>query len=135
MVAEIEVLEKRQDRIEDAIERLTEISADLNKMLAVQDQRLLQQEKEMVGFTKTLESRRREWDDRINDVYNTMRSEDHKVLDKLDEIEREHRKQHEELYKKVTDMQRIIWMYMGGFSVIVFLLSNGPRLLSLFGGG
>jgi len=135
MVAEIEVLEKRQDRIEDAIERLTEISADLNKMLAVQDQRLLQQEKEMVGFTKTLESRRREWDDRINDVYNTMRSEDHKVLDKLDEIEREHRKQHEELYKKVTDMQRIIWMYMGGFSVIVFLLSNGPRLLSLFGSG
>ena len=135
MVAEIEVLEKRQDRIEDAIERLTEISADLNKMLAVQDQRLLQQEKEMVGFTKTLESRRREWDDRINDVYNTMRSEDHKVLDKLDEIEREHRKHHEELYKKVTDMQRIIWMYMGGFSVIVFLLSNGPRLLSLFGGG
>jgi hypothetical protein len=135
MAVEIEVLEKRQDRIEDAIERLTEISADLNKMLAVQDQRLLQQEKEMVSFTKTLESRRREWDDRINDVYNTMRSEDHKVLDKLDEIERENRKQHEELYKKFNDMQRIIWMYMGGFSVIVFLLSNGPRLLSLFGGG
>lgn len=133
-MSDIEVIEKRQDRIEDAIERLTEISADLNKMLAVQDQRLLQQEKEMVGFTKTLESRRREWDDRINDVYNTMRSEDHKVLDKLDEIEKEHRKQHEELYKKVNDMQRIIWMYMGGFSVIVFLLSNGPRILSIFGG-
>lgn len=135
MVAEIEVLEKRQDRIEDAIERLTEISADLNKMLAVQDQRLLQQEKEMVGFTKTLESRRREWDDRINDVYNTMRDEDHKVIQKLDELRKEQKDQHAELYKKVNEMQRVIWMYLGGFTVIVFLLTNGGRLLSLLGAG
>lgn len=133
-MSDIEVIEKRQDRIEDAIERLTEISADLNKMLAVQDQRIQQQEKEMLGFNKVLESRRKEWDDRIGEVYNTMRDEDHKILKKLDEIEKDHRKYHEELYKKVNDMQRVIWMYMGGFSVILFLLTNGSKIVTLFGG-
>ena len=135
MSAELEVLEKRQDRIEDAIERLTDISADLNKMLAVQDQRIQQQEKDMAGMTKTLEDRRKEWDDRIDAVYNTMRDEDHKVIEKLDELRKEQKEQHAELFKKVNDMQKIIWMYMGGFSVIIFLLTNGSRLLSLFGSG
>lgn len=135
MSAELEVLEKRQDRIEDAIERLTDISADLNKMLAVQDQRIQQQEKDMAGMTKTLEDRRKEWDDRIDAVYNTMRNEDHKVIEKLDELRKEQKEQHAELFKKVNDMQKIIWMYMGGFSVIIFLLTNGSRLLSLFGSG
>lgn len=135
MSAGLEVLEKRQDRIEDAIERLTDISADLNKMLAVQDQRIQQQEKDMAGMTKTLEDRRKEWDDRIDAVYNTMRNEDHKVIEKLDELRKEQKEQHAELFKKVNDMQKIIWMYMGGFSVIIFLLTNGSRLLSLFGSG
>lgn len=134
MAAAVEVLEKRQDRIEDAIERLTEISADLNKMLAVQDQRILQQEKDMVGISKTLENRRKEWDDRISSVYDTMREEDHKVIQKLDELRKEQKEQHAELYKKVNDMQKIIWMYMGGFSVVIFLLTNGNRLLSVFVG-
>lgn len=127
----IEVIEKRQDRIEDAIERLTDISADLNKMLAVQDQRLLHQEKEISIVLKTIEERRKEWDDRLDGVYNTMRSEDHQILNKLDELKNEHKSQHDQILQKVNDMQKIIWMYMGGFSVIIFLLTNGAKILAL----
>jgi gamma-glutamylcyclotransferase (GGCT)/AIG2-like uncharacterized protein YtfP len=130
----LEVIEKRQNRIEDAIERLTDISADLNKMLAVQDQRLIQQEKELSIFSNTLELRRKEWDEKIDAVYNTMRSEDHQILSKLDELKREQKTQHDELYKKVADMQRIAWTYMGGFSVLLFLFTNGGNIISLFGG-
>jgi len=127
----IEVIEKRQDRIEDAIERLTDISADLNKMLAVQDQRLLQQEKEISIVLRTIEDRRKEWDDKLDGVYNTMRSEDHQILNKLDELKNEQKSQHDKILQKVNDMQKIIWMYMGGFSVIVFLLTNGAKILAL----
>jgi DNA repair exonuclease SbcCD ATPase subunit len=129
----IEVIEKRQDRIEDAIERLTDISADLNKMLAVQDQRLLQQEKEISIVLKTIEDRRKEWDDKLDGVYNTMRSEDHQILNKLDELKNEQKSQHDKILQKVNDMQKIIWMYMGGFSVIIFLLTNGAKILALLG--
>jgi len=134
MSAELEICEKRIDRLEDAIEKLTNISADLNKMLAVQDQRIFQQEKEMSVMHKIIEERRKEWEERMDSVYNTMRDEDHKVIQKLEELRREQRTQHAELFKKVNDMQKIIWMYMGGFSVVVFLLTNGSKLFSLFGG-
>jgi DNA repair exonuclease SbcCD ATPase subunit len=134
MSLELEVCERRIDRLEDAIEKLTNISADLNKMLAVQDQRLFQQEKEMSVMHKILEERRKEWEERMDSVYNTMRDEDHKIIQKIDELRREQKSQHAELFKKVNDMQRIIWMYMGGFSVVVFLLTNGSKLFSLFGG-
>jgi len=134
MSLELEICEKRIDRLEDAIEKLTNISADLNKMLAVQDQRLFQQEKEMSVMHKIIEERRKEWEERIDSVYNTMRDEDHKVIQKIEELRREQRTQHAELFKKVNDMQKIIWMYMGGFSVVVFLLTNGSKLFSLFGG-
>ena len=134
MSLELEICERRIDRLEDAIEKLTNISADLNKMLAGQDQRIFQQEKEMSVMHKILEERRKEWEDRMDAVYNTMRDEDHKVIQKIDELRREQKTQHAELYKKVNDMQKIIWMYMGGFSVVVFLLTNGSKLFSLFGG-
>jgi len=134
MSAELEICEKRIDRLEDAIEKLTNISADLNKMLAVQDQRLFQQEKEMSVMHKIIEERRKEWEERMDSVYNTMRDEDHKVIQKLEELRREQKTQHAELFKKVNDMQKIIWMYMGGFSVVVFLLTNGSKIFSLFGG-
>ena len=134
MSLELEICEKRIDRLEDAIEKLTNISADLNKMLAVQDQRLFQQEKEMSVMHKIIEERRKEWEERIDSVYNTMRDEDHKVIQKIEELRREQRTQHAELFKKVNDMQKIIWMYMGGFSVVVFLLTNGSKIFSLFGG-
>ena len=134
MSAELEICEKRIDRLEDTIEKLTNISADLNKMLAVQDQRLFQQEKEMSVMHKIIEERRKEWEERMDSVYNTMRDEDHKVIQKLEELRREQKTQHAELFKKVNDMQKIIWMYMGGFSVVVFLLTNGSKIFSLFGG-
>ena len=134
MSLELEICEKRIDRLEDAIEKLTNISADLNKMLAVQDQRLFQQEKEMSVMHKIIEERRKEWEERMDSVYNTMRDEDHKVIQKIEELRREQRTQHAELFKKVNDMQRILWMYMGGFSVVLFLLTNGSKIFSLFGG-
>jgi DNA repair exonuclease SbcCD ATPase subunit len=135
MSVELEVCERRLDRLEDAIEKLTNISGDLNKMLAVQDQRIFQQEKEMSGMNKVLEDRRREWEERMDAVYNTMRDEDHKIINKIEELRREQKSQHAELFKKVNDMQKLIWMYMGGFTVILFLLTNGSKIMNLLGNG
>ena len=49
----------RNNRMEDAIEKLTEVSSDLNKVIAVHEQRLNQQEKQM-GNLETVVERRRE---------------------------------------------------------------------------
>lgn len=125
-------IERRQDRLEDAIERLTEISADLNKMLAVQDQKLTQQEKVTSLIADMVEKRREEYDKKIENVYDVMRAEDNKVIKELEMIRTEQKKQHDEISKKLTAMEKIIWVYMGGFTVLVFLISNSGSILRFF---
>ena len=108
---EIVQIEKRQDRMEDAIERLTQISYDLNRMLAVQEQRLSQQEKNVVNIEKIAEDRREETQARF------------KILDeKIEEVEENQNKQIGEI---------IIWTYLGGFSVLIFLIAYGDDLLKV----
>jgi ABC-type transporter Mla subunit MlaD len=125
--------EKRITRIEDVIEKLTEISADLNKVLAVQEQRLSQNEKSMSTMEDVVEKRREEYDRKLQSVYEVIDKENNKVLQELEMIRKEQKEQHNSLSIKINEMQKFIWIYMGGFSVIIFLLTNGSKFLSLFG--
>ena len=132
MVSETEHLEKRQSRIEDAIDKLTEISADLNKMLAVHEQRLSQQERSMDNIEDMVEKRREEYDKKLQNVYDVMSKEDSKILEELEKIRTEQQFQHKEMSNKITALEKIIWTYLGGFSVLVFLITYGPKILELF---
>lgn len=126
----MEVSDRRQDRIEDAIERLTEISADLNKMLAVHEQKLIHQEKTMVNIEEVLEKRRQELDLKLNVVYQTMRDEDKNVVSQLETMRKEQKDQHDILTKKISSMEKIMWTYMGGVSILAFLVTYGHEILS-----
>lgn len=123
--------EKRQSRIEDAIERLTEISADLNKMLAVQEQRLSQQERTVGLMEEMVEKRREEYDKKLQNVYDVMNREDNKILDELEEMRKEQKEQHKAMTDKMTALEKIIWMYLGGFSVLVFMITYGPKVVEV----
>lgn len=125
--------EKRLTRVEDAITKLTEISADLNKVLAVQEQRLSHNESAMSDLEDIFERRREEQERKIQNVYDVMNREDNKILEELELMRSEQKEQHDSLSKKINEMQKILWIYMGGFSVIVFLLTNGSKFLSFFG--
>lgn len=131
MAAELEHIEKRQNRIEDAIERLTEISADLNKMLAVQEQRLSQQERTMSIIEELIERRREEYDKKLQNVYDVMGKEDNKIIEKLEEIKKEQKAQHTVMSDKITALEKIIWLYLGGFSVLVFMITYGPKVIEV----
>jgi predicted nucleic acid-binding Zn-ribbon protein len=133
MVSDIEHMEKRQSRIEDAIDKLTEISADLNKMLAVQEQRLSQQERSMGNIEDMVEKRREEYDKKIQHVYDVMRVEDTKILEELEKMRKEQKDQHKSLSDKMTSVEKIIWTYLGGFSVVIFLITYGPKIIEVFG--
>lgn len=131
MASDLEQLERRQNRIEDAIERLTEISSDLNKMLAVQEQRLTQQERTVGLIEEMVERRREEYDKKLQNVYDVMSREDNKILDELEEMRKEQKTQHKEISDKMTALEKIIWMYLGGFSVLVFMITYGPKVVEV----
>lgn len=123
--------ERRLDRIEDVIEKLTEISADLNKMIAVQEQKISQQERSMGIIEDVVEKRREEYDKKIQNVYDVMRSEDTKILGEIEEMRKEQKEQHKAISEKMSGLEKIIWLYLGGFSVLVFMITYGPKVVEL----
>lgn len=131
-MSEEQAVERRLNRIEDAIERLTEISANLNKMVAVHNEKFSQQERQLNFLEETLERRREESDVKLRDVYNTIRSEDQNIVSCINDLRQENNDQYLELSRKISNMEKSIWMYMGGFSVIAFLLAYGPGIIKLF---
>lgn len=124
-------LEYRQEKIEDAITKLTEISADLNKMIAVHELRLSHQEKTMDSLVDVLERRRDEVDGKLNNVYNTMRSEDKSILIEIEKMREENNQQYEKISKKISDMEKVMYTYMGGIAISGFLIAYGHKLLEI----
>lgn len=134
-MSEIE-FSKRVDRVEIAIERLADVSADLNKLIAVHEQRLIQQERTMDHINTTIEKRREDCEEKFRDVYDTIYSQDKTNLTEINQeiakFRTETQEQYKELTKKIGDIERIIWIYMGGFTVVTFLLMYGPTIYKLF---
>lgn len=132
MAEDYVVLSARQNKIEDAIAKLTDISSDLKGMLAVHEQRLNQNEKNVTYLEDVIEKRREESDIKLKDVYDTMRAEDSKILTELNNIRKEAAEQHSKIGERLTSLENKMFMYMGGVSVIVFLLTYGPQILKFF---
>jgi len=110
-------LEFRQAKIEDAITKLTEISADLNKMVAVHELRITQQEKMTDSIEIILEKRRDEFDEREEKIYETIEVEDKRISEKIDQS-------FEKLSKKISDLEKMMWVYGGGFALAAFIIAN-----------
>lgn len=125
------LFENRQTKIEDAITKLTEISSDLNKMIAVHELRLTQQEKSMDTLEDMLERRREEADSKLKTVYETMRSEDRLVIAEISKLRQEGEDQFESLSEKISAMEKMMYIYMGAFTVVAFILAYGPQIVKV----
>lgn len=120
------------DRIEAAIEKLTSISSDLKAMIAVHESRLSAQEKTSDELHNIVETRRIELDDKLKDVYNTMRQQDNSVLEEIAKLRKESSEQHNTLSSKIAQLEKYIWMAIGGGMVITWILTNLTNYLKLF---
>lgn len=106
------------ERIESAIERLTDISSDLKAMIAVQETRLTQHEKQAEVIETKLEKRREELDQKLKDVYDTIRTQDKAILDEIKAVREEQNKHYACLNEKIAAIQKYIWMAVGGGTVL-----------------
>ena len=118
--------------MEAVIERLSIIQTDLNKMLAVHEEKISRQEQNVNYLEDVIEKRREESDIKLKDVYDTMRSEDNKILNELNAMRKEATEQHSKLNEKITSIENKMFMYIGGITVIVFILTHGSSLLKFF---
>jgi len=124
-------LEKRQDRIEDSISKLTEIANDLNKIIAVHDQRLLQQEKDSEVLFKMVETRRKEQEDKLQEVYDTIEDKEEKVLREIKNVRDETRSHFTALNQKMAQVEKYMWMAVGGGIAASWLISFLFKLIKI----
>ena len=116
-------MESRFSKIDDAIQRLAGVAADLSKRLAVQEQRLSPQEKEADLLSKLVEERRKEFNNEINSVYDTFRREDGAIIAEIKATSSKSQTAHEELNQKINKIEKLIWMVTGGGIAFGYLLS------------
>lgn len=131
------------DRIEAAIERLTSISSDLKSIIAVHEQRISNQEKIYDELHDTVEKRRTEVDIKLKDVYTTMREQDNSVLQEIAKLREESSDSHkaltininkklDDVEKKINQMEKYIWVALGGAIVISWILSQLVHNFAIF---
>jgi ABC-type uncharacterized transport system permease subunit len=119
-------LDYRFSKVDEAIQRLANIAGDLSKLLAVQEQRIIYQERAHESMLVSLEKRRVEIDKKLEDIYDTVKEE-------ITESRKHSCKQHEEQNLKITRLERIMWMAAGGGAVLGWILSYGMQAWRLFG--
>lgn len=126
-------IEHRLSKIDDAIQRLAYVSSDLSKMLAVQEQRLTQQEKNTDHIAFLVERRREDLESKLKEVYDTMREEDSAILEEIKKASKSSDEHHSRIEAKVTKLERLVLLATGSAVTVGFILGLTERYLKLFG--
>ena len=130
--------ERIHQRLEVAIEKLTDITVSLKSMLAQQETKLQKAEQTDEDIFITLEARRREWDDQVKELHsristNIRELREHQIQSEskvLDEI----RAVRQQLDNRVAVLEKWRWIIVGGSIFVGLMLSNPDSMLfKLFG--
>jgi len=131
------------DRLDVTIEKLTEVSTTVSQLLAVQGSRLEQQEKSATQLSLLLEKRRDEASENYEMLHKRITSsekdfkheiEKHndKILDEMKAMRDDNAKQQQAMIKKITDLEKWVWVVSGGAAVVGFLISHVIDLSKFF---
>lgn len=111
---DMELLAGLAEKFDDAIDRLSDISTSVDKMLAVHEMRLQNQEQQREIIHQ-----------RISDMKKEMTYEFRLLRD-------ENRKQHGETNERLAKLERWRWFVVGVATVIGFIVAQMPILSKLF---
>ena len=120
-------------RLEIAIDKLSEIVISCKQMLAQQEQKLQKAEQTDDDIFVTLESRRKEWDNDLKELHsrittNTRELREHQVHSEnkmLNEI----RMVRTQLSERVGVLEKWRWLIIGGSIILGLMMSNPDSML------
>ena len=114
------------DRLDTAIEKLTDVSSSIKSMLAVHEEKITKQEKTDDIIFEKIKDRA----DEIDSVYRELQRE-------INQVERrlliEIKALRNDIGSRVSMLEKLRWILLGAAIVIVFLLTKDfGKLISLF---
>ena len=120
-------------RLETAIEKLTEITISLKGMLVQQETKLAKAEETDNDILITLESRRLEWDNDLKDLHsrittNSRELREHQVQSESKMLY-ELRNLRQQLDNRVAVLEKWRWIIVGGSIIVGLMVSNPDSML------
>lgn len=123
------------DRLDITIEKLTEVSTTVSRLLAVQENRLENQEKISDKIQQSLETHKSETTTVVKEIYERIKTVEEDLLDdmdknqdkvikKIEELKTEGTKQHNEMSDRMTRLEKWMWILIGGGIVLGFIFQN-----------
>ena len=125
--------ERIHQRLEVAIDKLTDITISLKGMLVQQETKLQKAEQTDEDIFVTLEARRKEWDDQVKELHsristNIRELREHQVVSE-NKMLNEMRAIRFQLDQRVAVLEKWRWIIVGGSIFIGLMLSNPDSML------
>ena len=125
-------------RLEIAIEKLTDITVSLKSMLIQQETKLAKAEETHNDIFITLESRRKEWDNDLKELHsrittNTRELREHQIISE-NKMLNELRNIRTQLDNRVAVLEKWRWIIVGGSIIVGLMISNPDSMLMKFFG-
>ena len=123
---ELEDQAKIHDRLDVAIEKLTDVSNSINRMLAVHEEKIARQEEALYDAEQQIEVRRNELLGKIDELHSRITTNSKEIMAAAQqahlEQNREIQKIQREIEQRVGVLERWRHVIMGGSIVVGFLL-------------
>ena len=123
---DIEDVKSIHGRLDVAIDKLTDVSNCINRMLAVHEEKLARQEEASYDLEKQIESRRSELLDKIDDLHSRITTNKREIMvsakEQHEAQNREIQKIREDLSGRIGVMEKWSHVLIGGSIVVGFLL-------------
>ena len=115
-------------RLEVAVDKLTEITVSLKGMIAQQQTKLERAEQTDDDIFVTLESRRKEWDNDLKELHsrittNSRELREHQIQSENNMLN-ELRSMRQQLSERVGVLEKWRWLIIGGSIIIGLMMSN-----------
>ena len=118
---------KIHDRLDIAIEKLTDVSNSIHRMLAVHEEKLTRQEEAILSQEEQLESRRLELSHQIQELHSRITTSTKEMTELMTkqhiEAEVEIRRLREDITNRVGVLERWKYLIIGGSIVVGFVLN------------
>ena len=132
LIKDIAVLKADRDtsgqvhqRLDDAITRLTDISAGIKSMLAVHEEKLRRVDTSQDDLFSILEDRRREWEEDLEKLHSRISTQSRDLREAIDQVTNR-------LDSRVGVLERWRWLIIGGAILLGFIL-QGSMSSNFFG--
>ena len=123
---DIEDVKSIHGRLDVAIDKLTDVSNSIHRMLAVHEEKLARQEESSIELEKQIESRRSELLSKIDDLHSRVTTNTKEIMINAAaqhaEQNKEIQKIREELSGRIGVMEKWRHVLIGGSIVVGFLL-------------